>query len=56
MRSWNRTLGCVLMAVGALIILGMILPGAFWWFVLGAVLIAVGCALMLQPPHGRPWR
>ena len=35
-------LGVFLIAVGAIIILSMILPAGFWWFILGLGLIALG--------------
>ena len=38
--------GLVCIALGAVIILGMILPKAFWWFLLGAALIALGVYLI----------
>ena len=38
--------GLVCIALGALIILGMILPKAFWWFRIGAALIALGVWLI----------
>ena len=43
-RGWGRgnLIGIVFIAAGSLIILGMILPKVFWWFLLGLVLIAIG--------------
>lgn len=43
-RGWlhGNLIGFVFIAAGALIILGMILPKVFWWFLLGLVLIAIG--------------
>lgn len=40
------TLGLVLIAVGILIILGILLPTGFWWFVLAGILIAIGVYLL----------
>ena len=40
------TLGLVLIAVGILIILGILLPTGFWWFVLAGILIAIGVCLL----------
>ena len=45
-RRRGNLLGLVCIAVGTAIILGMILPKAFWWFFLGAALIAVGIWLL----------
>lgn len=39
-------LGIVSIVVGVLIILAMVLPSGFWWFILGAALIAVGLGLL----------
>ena len=39
-------LGLMLVVVGALIILAMILPKNFWWFILGAAMICAGLYLM----------
>ncbi len=39
-------LGLLLVVVGALIILSMILPKDFWWFILGAAMIGAGLYLM----------
>lgn len=36
----------ICVAAGMMIILGMVLPKAFWWFLLGAALIAVGVWLL----------
>lgn len=43
-RGWGRgnLIGIVFIAAGTLIILGMILPKVFWWFLLGLVLIVIG--------------
>ena len=34
--------GCLAIAVGLIIILSLVLPSAFWWFVLAAALICFG--------------
>lgn len=39
-------LGIISIAAGALIILAMVLPSGFWWFILGGALIAVGLCLL----------
>ena len=47
-RGWmhGNLIGFVFIAAGALIILGMILPKVFWWFLLGLILIAIGVWLL----------
>lgn len=37
--------GCVCIFVGLFIILSLILPSGFWWFVLGSCLIGLGVYL-----------
>lgn len=39
-------LGIVSIIIGVLIILGMVLPSGFWWFILGGALIAAGLCLL----------
>lgn len=39
-RPWG--IGKLLIIAGTLILLAMILPGQFWWFVLGISLISFG--------------
>ena len=49
MGRWRRRWllpGLVCIALGAVIILGMILPKAFWWFLLGTALIVLGVWLI----------
>lgn len=49
MGRWRRRWllpGVICIVLGAAIILGMILPKAFWWFLLGMALIVVGIYLM----------
>lgn len=41
-RRWRHWIGIFCIAAGILIILGMVLPAGFWWFVLGVILIAAG--------------
>lgn len=38
--------GLIFVAAGAVIILSMILPVKFWWFLLGVALIGLGIYLM----------
>ncbi len=49
MGRWRRKWllpGLVCSALAALILLGMILPTAFWWFLLGMALIVLGVYLI----------
>lgn len=46
MRCRGKMPGLVIAGAGLFIILAMILPTAFWWFVLGLALIALGVWLM----------
>ena len=41
-RCTNKFLGYILAGTGLLIILALLLPNIFWWFVLGIVMIALG--------------
>ncbi len=38
----GSTLGCIAIVVGLLIILALVLPTEFWWFIFAAALIALG--------------
>ncbi len=38
----KRPVGRCIIGLGVLIILALILPGGFWWFILGVALIALG--------------
>ena len=40
--SGGGLVGLVMLLVGIIIIMALILPTGFWWFILGAVLIALG--------------
>ena len=43
MRRGRRSIwGCVAILVGLVIILSLVLPGEFWWFIFAAALIALG--------------
>ena len=44
-RRWSLP-GLICIALGTAIILGMILPKAFWWFLLGLALIGFGVWLI----------
>lgn len=35
-------IGCLVALLGVFVLLALILPSTFWWFVLGAILIYVG--------------
>lgn len=39
-------LGVVSIALGTVILLSMLLPPGFWWFILGAALIVIGICLL----------
>ncbi len=39
-------LGAALIALGVIILLAMLLPTGFWWFVLSAALIVTGICLL----------
>ena len=38
----KRTIGMCIVGLGVLVIMALILPTNFWWFVLGVGLIALG--------------
>lgn len=43
MRRGHRSIiGCIAISAGILIIMSIVLPGEFWWFVLAAALIGGG--------------
>lgn len=41
---WGRRflLGCTAIGIGVIILLALILPAGFWWFLSGAALIGLG--------------
>lgn len=39
-------IGCLVALLGVFVLLALILPTSFWWFVLGAVLIYVGLCVI----------
>lgn len=41
-RPFHGLLGFLLIVLGVLIILAMMLPAGFWWFLIGVALIACG--------------
>ncbi|MEG0777637.1 MAG: hypothetical protein RR147_00730 [Oscillospiraceae bacterium] len=40
--SRSSRIGCFTVILGIFVLLALILPPGFWWFVLGAVLIWIG--------------
>ena len=40
------TVGCLVVLAGVLILLSLVLPSGFWWFVLAMVLIGVGIGIL----------
>ncbi len=46
MRRYRRMPGVIIMSIGLMIVLSMILPTAFWWFMFGLGLIAAGICIM----------
>lgn len=38
----SKNLGCLIILLGVFVLLALILPSTFWWFILGAVLICAG--------------
>lgn len=44
-RRHSRTIGRLVACCGVMVILSLILPTSFWWFVLGVVLICIGVTL-----------
>jgi hypothetical protein len=46
LRRGCRPAGCLFAVIGILIILWMVLPPDFWWFLLGAIFIAIGIAII----------
>lgn len=45
MKHHTKTIGCAIAVAGVLIILGMILPSSFWWFILGFIMIILGLTI-----------
>lgn len=42
MRRRHRPFACVALVTGILIIMTMVLPTTFWWFLLAGILISFG--------------
>ncbi|NLW66089.1 MAG: hypothetical protein GXY26_07620 [Clostridiales bacterium] len=41
-RSRYKNIGCFIIVLGVFVLLALVLPPTFWWFILGSVLICVG--------------
>jgi len=39
-------IGCMVALLGVFVLLALVLPSSFWWFVLGAFLIYVGLCVL----------
>ncbi len=46
MRRHTKTIGRILACAGVMVILSLVLPTSFWWFILGVFLICVGITVM----------
>ncbi len=46
MKRHCKLIGCILIVSGLLVVLSMVLPTTFWWFLLGVILICAGIALL----------
>lgn len=46
MRRGRRLPGLIIAGIGVMIIMAMLLPTAFWWFLLGSGMIAVGVSII----------
>jgi uncharacterized membrane protein HdeD (DUF308 family) len=42
----KQKIGCLVALFGVFVLLALILPSSFWWFVLGAFLIYVGICVI----------
>ncbi len=45
MKRHCKLVGWILIAAGLLVLLSMVLPASFWWFLFGVLLICGGVAL-----------
>ncbi len=45
MKRRNKTIGWIIAAAGVMVILSLVLPTSFWWFILGVFLICVGISI-----------
>lgn len=39
-------IGCLVAILGVFVLLALILPASFWWFILGALLIYLGLCVL----------
>ncbi len=46
MKRRNRMIGGILATAGVMVVLSLVLPTSFWWFVLGIFLICIGVSVM----------
>ncbi len=46
MKRHCKLIGGILVCCGLLVVLSMVLPSTFWWFLFGMVLIFAGFGLM----------
>ena len=40
------TVGCLVVLAGVLILMSLVLPSGFWWFVLAIILIGIGIGIL----------
>lgn len=45
MRRHSKAIGRVVVCCGIMVILSLVLPTSFWWFILGLVLICIGVTI-----------
>ncbi len=46
MKRRGKLIGCILICSGLLIVLSLVLPTTFWWFIFGLILICGGIAVL----------
>ncbi len=46
MKRHGKLIGSIIACSGVVVILSLILPTTFWWFILGIFLISVGITVM----------
>ena len=46
MKRHGKFIGSIIACSGVVVILSLILPTTFWWFILGIFLISVGITVM----------
>ena len=45
MRRYCKTIGGIIACAGVLVVLSLVLPTSFWWFVMGVFLICLGLSI-----------